>query len=101
MINTGAAGSVVDRQIIRRLGLQPRGVVQFKATRQGLAPESSLTYDIGLKLANVADGLLTAAAPVLEGSFAVPTYQAMLGRDLMTKVKLQYDGLSRAVTLQF
>ncbi len=101
LLNTGATGTVVDRQIIRRLGLQPRGVVNFKSTQQGMVPEMSMTYDISLSLANAPHQFITSALAVLEGSFALPTYQAILGRDVLGHLKLHYDGINRMLTVQF
>jgi hypothetical protein len=101
LISTGAAGTVIDRQLLRRLGLSPTGIVTFRSTQQGMAMEQSNTYDVALALGGPGGGLLFPALAVLEGSFVLPTYQAIIGRDVLARCRFSLDGPARVVSIGF
>jgi hypothetical protein len=96
LLHTGATGTVIDRQLLRRLGLSPTGAVKFKASAQGLSAEISDAYDVGLSLV-IGGSIHPLVEPlsVLEGSFGQPEFQAILGRDVLARLKVEIDGPSR------
>ncbi|HMP03724.1 MAG TPA: hypothetical protein PKD86_15295 [Gemmatales bacterium] len=100
LLHTGASMTVIDRQLLRRLGLSPTGAVKFKASAQGMSAEISNAYDVGLSL--VVGGsthrLLDPLA-VLEGGFSQPEFQALLGRDVLGRLRIEYDGPNRQVAV--
>lgn len=100
LIDTGASCSVVDRQILRQLGLTPSGITSFRSTEHGQIVEMSNQYDVSLALATQPQPLLTTALPVLEGTFRLPTYHMLIGRDVLGLVRFTYDGPGRSISFQ-
>jgi hypothetical protein len=93
---------VIDRQLLRRLGLSPTGVMKFKASSQGMAVELSDAYDVALSLVVGATAYpLIDPLNVLEGGFSQPEFQALLGRDVLARLKVELDGPTRQFAVLF
>lgn len=96
LLHTGASCTVIDRQLLRRLALSPTGVMKFRASSQGMAVELSDAYDVALSLVVGATAYpLIDPLNVLEGGFSQPEYQALLGRDVLARLKVELDGPTR------
>jgi hypothetical protein len=100
LINPGASCTVIDRKLLRQLGINATGQVAFRSTAQGTVPEMSPQYDVSIAIAGFPQ-LLTEELPVLEGGFTVPSYQAIIGRDVLRLCRLTLDGPGRNITLQY
>lgn len=102
LLHTGASCTVIDRQLLRRLGLSPTGVMKFKASPQGMAVELSDAYDVALSLVVGATAYpLADPLNVLEGGFGQPEFQALIGRDVLARLKVELDGPTRQFSVLF
>lgn len=100
LVNPGASCTVVDRKLLRQLGINATGQVVFRSTAQGTIPEKSPQYDVSIGVAGFPQ-LLTEQVPVLEGGFALPSYQVIIGRDVLALCRLTLDGPNRSITLLY
>lgn len=100
LINLGASCTVIDRKLLRQLGINPTGQVVFRSTEHGMVPEKSPQYDVSIAIAGFPQ-LLTPELPILEGGFTLPSYQAIIGRDILKLCRVTYDGPNRTITLLY
>jgi hypothetical protein len=100
LINVGASSTVIDRKILRQLGINATGQVTFRSMAQGTVPEKSPQYDVSIAVGGFPQ-LLTEEMAVLEGGFSLPSYQAIIGRDLLRLCRVTYDGPNRTLTVLY
>lgn len=96
LIDTGATTSVVDASVVSALGVNPVGVVPV-GTAGG--PVTQPVYPIRLQLQGV--GLVLDFSRVTGAPLKPMGLIALLGRDVLTRMVLIYDGPSSEYTLSF
>jgi hypothetical protein len=100
LVDTGASKTNIVRWVLDRLELSPVSQVSVHTASTGLTPLLANAYAVEIWLGGAITGLLATdleviAAEELSGSGV----QALLGRDILGRGLLVYDGLGRRFTL--
>lgn len=99
LVDTGASGTCIDPMIFEALQLQPTGIVPMLTPSTGTTPVETETYDVSI----VIPGTVTAGVPdtpfVLSNVpvsasylFAAQGFHVLLGRDILQRCFLTYNG---------
>jgi predicted aspartyl protease len=103
LIDTGADCTAIDKSIVQKLGLVSTGTIGISTPSTVSAPHICNQYDVLLAIfmdkREVHIASLT--MPVIEAPLADLPYQALIGRDVLARGILTYDGQSGQLTLAF
>lgn len=101
LIDTGASCTCMDSQVVKKLGLHPTGSVAVLTPSTGATPHEAYQYDVSIHIpfphASISHGY--AQIGVVEADLANQGLQALLGRDILGKGLLIYDGQWGTFTL--
>lgn len=92
LVDTGASCLCLDARVVHLLDLSQRGAVSVQTPSTGSAFETLPTYDVSVVLG---DGQTDALADTCEAvccDFSCSGFQAIIGRNLLNRVVLTYDG---------
>jgi predicted aspartyl protease len=102
LIDTGAGTSLIEESILKELGLEPVGDITLHTASTGVAPVVSDMYAVELSLAGETMGLLATDLQVVAakdlGGLSV---EVLLGRDILKRCLLVYNGHAGLFTLAF
>jgi predicted aspartyl protease len=101
LIDTGASCTVVDQATIAPLGLAPTGETRVCTPTTGGGTESRLQYDVALMLYHTDNSRLFQSIPVIATDLSRQNIGGLLGRDVLEKCLLVYDGAVRNFSLAF
>jgi hypothetical protein len=87
LLDTGSGRSIIERELARSLKLMPVGSVEIDTPSSTDLP--ALEYWVRFWF----DSVASVEAKVLEAPLPVPRIRALLGRDLMARARLAYDGV--------
>jgi predicted aspartyl protease len=100
LVDTGASKTNIVRSVLDRLGLSPASQVIAHTASTGLVPLMADVYAVEISLGGAITGLLaTDLAVVAAEDLSGSGVQALLGRDILGRGLLVYDGLQRRFTL--
>ncbi|HRD66679.1 MAG TPA: aspartyl protease family protein [Candidatus Competibacter sp.] len=102
LVDTGASCTCVDPTIIKQLGLSPSGSVPIHtpSTSPGNLHHCP-QYDVSLIIVHPSLNRIFGAIPVLESSLCHQGIDGLLGRDVLSKCLLVYNGEIGLFTLAF
>ena len=92
LLDTGASGTALDAQIIAQMRLLQRGTVAIHTPSTGPDLIYRDQYDATLVLGEMESPPLAATLPVIESEFASRGFFALIGRDILCRCILTYDG---------
>ena len=104
LIDTGASGTAVDPQLVASLALTPKGAVMVQTPSTNGQPVACPTYDVMLIIPSgdpAVQPLFIEALPVMEASFKSHGIDGLLGRDVLSKCVLIYNGTSGSYVLSY
>jgi hypothetical protein len=102
LVDTGATRSQVDLSILEQIGLGSVGDVEFYTASSGMDPEKARLYVMDLHLAGDKPGTLAKDLRVIGSDMLAGLNVGMLlGRDILDRCLLVYDGLHRRFTLAY
>ena len=96
LVDTGATGTVIIPSIPGRLGLSPVGIVPTITSTTTTAVPSS-RFQISLILPNLNIPILVVTEAVRD----FPGFDCLIGRDVLNRGRLLYDGTGGTFTLEF
>jgi hypothetical protein len=99
ILDTGASGSALDAQIITRMSLLHRGYTGIHTPSTGPGVEYRAVYDASLVLGEDESSPLTCTVEVVECEFASHGFFVLIGRDILSRCILTYDGPADRFTL--
>jgi predicted aspartyl protease len=102
LVDTGATLTVVERGYLEQLGVEKTGTTRLHSSTTGGEPVPALVYAVSLALAGDVTGVLAPDLEVLAvedlGGLGV---QALLGRDILNRCSMHYDGPGGSFALTF
>lgn len=101
LIDTGASGTCIDPQCLNSLGLTPKNQIPIHTPSTGGTPQLCDQYDISLVLIHPRLSMTIQAIPVIASQLAVQGIQALIGRDVLSRCLLVYDGSGARCSLGF
>lgn len=102
LVDTGAMGSHVDLSLLSSLGLDLEGEIDVYTASTGAVPEKMNTYTIDLHLAGDKPGCIARDLEVIGSNrLAGLKVGMLLGRDILDRCLLVYDGPHRRFTLAY
>ena len=96
LIDTGATGTVIQQGLAQQLGLQPVGT-----TRIQTPTSSDVLCDKYAVRLSFADGLMTLDTTVIEAPLRGVPIQCLIGRDVLSRGILIYNGNIKQFTICF
>ncbi|WP_413211955.1 aspartyl protease family protein [Paraburkholderia kururiensis] len=102
LIDTGASSTVVDDQFVAPLGLQPTSMVGMHTpSTNGVVQQCNL-YDVQIVIAapNSVPFVINALA-VMEASLRPQGIDGLIGRDVLDRTCLIYNGTAQTFSLAF
>lgn len=100
LIDTGASGSAIDGRFVRMLDLDCRGSISIHTPSSGLDLDVRDQYDVSISLGGDTGSPLEVTTPVIccdlwdRGGI-----HALIGRDILSRCILTFDGPSNRFTL--
>ena len=105
LIDTGASCTCVDVSVIKKLKITPSGEININTpSTKSRKPETMNQYDISLKIYESAEAppYIIRNLPVIETELLVNQgFDALIGRDVLSKCVLVYNGSKKYYTLAF
>jgi hypothetical protein len=106
LIDTGADSTMIDGSVITRLGIPSIGTIAMHTPSTGAQPVECFTFDVCLGIQSQQAGYLIThfdTLLVMESDFAAQgvVYNALIGRDVLSRGLLFYNGPHNAYTLSF
>lgn len=103
LIDTGASFTCVDPMVFQALGLQPTGSTPMLTPSTGQTPVDAYTYDVGIVLPNAPNPPLVIPNMPVGASelFQAQGFHALLGRDILRRCVLNYNGTIGLFTLAY
>jgi hypothetical protein len=104
LVDTGASHTSIEPAVLAKLGLTPTGKIEIVTPSTGTGTHTADTYDIDFSMY----GALT-EPPLLLTNLRVSTAElysrqgihALIGRDILSKCVLHYNGTLNQFTLAF
>lgn len=101
LIDTGASGTCVDPTLIAKLGLPPTGAAPMQTPSTNGTPVQCNLYDVSVFIPDGQGGFMTPALPVMECNLAAQGILGLIGRDILNRCTLIYNGSANFVTLAY
>jgi Aspartyl protease len=103
LVDTGASGTCVDRDLIKGLGLQPTGRTAISTPSTSGTPHYCDQYDVALFIPGNpgGGGHIVAALPIITTHLRSQGIDGLLGRDVLNNCVLIYNGNASILTLAY
>ena len=104
LVDTGASCTCVDPTFVANLGLIATGNVPMQTPSTGGVPVYCNQYDVSVYLPDSGSGgggFYIGALPVIETSFAAQGIEGLIGRDIIDKCTMVYNGSAGMFTLAY
>lgn len=99
MLDTGASTTCISMVVVQALGLSPTGSALTHTPSTGLTPASVDMYDVAIAITNPEVRVISMTLPVLGIDLSQQPIEALIGRDVLSKCLLVYDGLRKTISL--
>lgn len=103
LVDTGASGTCIDPTILAALELTPTGSCEMKTPSTGDGAHTVELYDVALGLwaSTELPPLVLPTLPVMATPLLSQGFGALIGRDLLARCVLVYNGSEETFTLAF
>lgn len=103
LVDTGAGCTCVDPSVLKQLKLTPTGITSVSTPSTGANPAKVNQYDVAIiiQTAQNLPLLVFQNIPVVESELAFQGFQMLLGRDILSRCLLVYDGINRIFSLAY
>ncbi len=102
LVDSGASRTFIQRSVIGGLGLEAAGETDVYTASSGAVPITSATYKVRLFLQRVAGDLIASDLEVVEAEDLSGLHvDVLLGRDVLGRCLLVYNGAEKKLTIAF
>ena len=101
LIDTGASSTVIDEIDLAPLGLVPKNHVPVHTPTTDGTPQMLAQYDVGLGMMHADNSRFFSSVPIIATNLRCQGIGGLLGRDILNKCLLVYDGATGTFTLAF
>ncbi len=101
LVDTGASSTCIDAKVMKQLGIAATGSVPIHTPSTGTVPQSCDLYDVGIVILDPIHSHSIPIVPVIESDFSTQGIDGLLGRDILSKMLLIYDGKAGRFTLSY
>lgn len=102
LIDTGASGCCVDPVVLTALGLTPTGQIPVNSATSGATPVMCDQYDVGLIIPPPTGPFVAPTIPVTAHQLLLAQgFHALIGRDVLSRCVLVYNGAISLFTLAY
>lgn len=101
LVDTGASCTCIDPGVLTSLNLTPTGSQPVHTPSTQGTPVNQLQYDVSLILPHPGISYSFHSLAVIQSQLAVQGIQGLIGRDVLDRCLLVYDGPLGAFTLAF
>lgn len=101
LVDTGASCTAIDPDVLKQLGLDPKGTTQIQTPSTGKLPHTCNQYDVSLYLPHPSVVFRIPALPVIESCLSNQGIGALIGRDVLANCFLFYNGAVNRFALAF
>ena len=103
LVDTGASCTSVDPGVVAALGLSPVGEMRMVTPSTGAESVAVYQYDVGVAIFSSLDDapLVIPALPVAEFPLLNQGFHVLIGRDILSRCVLVYNGSAGLYTLAF
>ncbi|MFN0053921.1 MAG: retropepsin-like aspartic protease [Planctomycetales bacterium] len=101
LIDTGATSTCIDPRIIQSLGIPPSGSISIQTPSTNSTPHQCSLFDVSLGMAMPGNAIHVFATtlPVVECQLTSQGIDGLLGRDILDKCLLTYNGAGKLFIL--
>jgi hypothetical protein len=99
LIDTGSDLSVIHPQVLQQLGVQATGSVRVRRPGSGGGFRLAALFDTELSIGGVSPGTVWIPTRVVGVAPSTPTVLALIGRDVLERCTLFYNGPRAELTL--
>lgn len=102
LIDTGASGLAIDPTILQGLGLQQTGTTPLITPSTGANPVDAPVYDVSVKIPQLPPASLDFdSVPAIQAVLLNQGFGALVGRDILNKCLIIYDGVAGYCSVAF
>jgi Aspartyl protease len=101
LVDTGASCTVIDQATLAPLGLVATGSTHVVTPTTGGKPELRDQFDVVLMLYHADNSRVFQSLPVISTDLSAQKIGGLLGRDVLEKCLLVYDGSKQSFCLAF
>jgi hypothetical protein len=103
LLDTGASGTCLDPNFVSSLGLVSTGSVAIQTPSTAGTPVSCNQYDVSIFIPDQSGqgGFFLGALPVIETPLASQGIEGLIGRDVIDRCTLVYNGTANMFTLAY
>jgi len=101
LLDTGSDGVVIDHDVVARLGLLPTGSTSIVTASTSGLPHVGETYDVSAWIYGMPPRLLTSTTEAFASNLSPFAYHIILGRSILDRGCLVYDGRSHSCSFDY
>jgi hypothetical protein len=101
LIDTGASSSVLDYRIVSHMKPEFRGPVSVQTPTTGSGFLTRDSYDVTLAFGEGQPDPLTITVLAIEADLITQGFDALIGRDVLSRCMLTYDGPANGFSLRW
>ncbi len=101
LLDTGSARTLIDPTIVDQLRIEPAGLTRLQTATTGTAYGVRQTFDVGFRWGAPQVSLVSGCHQVIASDLGSLGVRALIGRDLLNRCHLVYNGPHDEFTLSF
>jgi hypothetical protein len=105
LVDTGASCTAIGEQVMQALQIPPSGETTIQTPSTGQQPHKTMQYDVAIYVPGAAKDqaflTIVPALPVISADFKLQGFDVLIGRDILNRGALIYNGHAQTYSLAF